>query len=62
MRQTERLQRRVEAFLKRTGLSATAFGVAALKDPNFVTEMRNGRSARDKTVERVESFMKGYKS
>ncbi len=61
MRQTERLQRRVEAFLKRTGLSATAFGVAALKDPNFVTEMRNGRSARDKTVERVESFMKGYK-
>ena len=34
---------KIDAFLARTGLSATAFGKAAVGDPNFVRELRGGR-------------------
>lgn len=47
----------VEAFLDRTGMSATAFGKAALSDPSFVLELRARRAPNLKTVERVCAFM-----
>lgn len=47
----------IEAFLERQGLSATAFGRLALKDPNFVGDLRAGRKPNLGVVERVQNFM-----
>ena len=38
----------IERFLTESGLSATAFGVLAMKDPRFVHEMRAGRVKGDR--------------
>ena len=48
----------VERFLERTAMTPTAFGKAALGDPNFVFDLRNGRSPRLTNVEKVEEFMR----
>jgi len=47
----------VEAFLVETGMSATALGVAAVKDPNFVGDLRSGRDPRGSTIDAVMTFM-----
>lgn len=51
----------IEAFLERTEMSATAFGVEAVRDPNFVADLRAGRMPSLRLVERVDEFMRGYK-
>jgi hypothetical protein len=47
----------VETALAATGMSATAFGRAAVSDPSFVTALRNGRDLRVSTVKRVRDFI-----
>ena len=47
----------VEAFLKRTGMPPTVFGKAALKDPNFVFDLRSGRNPTLDLCDRVVKFM-----
>jgi len=47
----------IEAFLSETGMSASAFGWAALKDRNFVGDLRNGRMPNLGLVARVQDFM-----
>lgn len=47
----------VEAYLQRTGMTATAFGIAAINDRTFVFELRRGRSPSLKVVERVLAFI-----
>ncbi|MFW7267812.1 hypothetical protein ACMAUO_07545 [Gluconacetobacter sp. Hr-1-5] len=48
----------IERFLSESGLSATAFGVLAMKDPRFVHEMRTGREVRRATRLRVVACMR----
>lgn len=48
----------IERFLAESGMSATAFGRAALKDPNFVFDLREGRIPNLAIVERVQTFMR----
>jgi hypothetical protein len=48
----------VEAFLKASRMSATAFGIEALKDPSFVRDLRNGRKPGLDIVDRVHAFIK----
>lgn len=47
----------IEAYLSASGMSAFAFGSAAVKDPNFVRELRAGRSPSLRIVEKVEAYM-----
>jgi hypothetical protein len=54
------LIRKIEVFLRRTGMSATRFGRMAAQDPRFVLDLRNGRIPRTKTERRVEHFMSEY--
>ncbi len=54
------LIRKVEVFLRRTGMPATRFGRLAARDPRFVFDLRNGRSPRCRTETRVEHFMNTY--
>jgi hypothetical protein len=38
------LIRRIEVFLRRTGMPWTKFGRLAASDPRFVGDLRNGRT------------------
>jgi hypothetical protein len=55
------LIRRIEQFLRETGMSWTKFGRLATHDPRFVQDLRNGRTPRDATASRVEHFMNAYR-
>lgn len=55
------LIRKIEVFLRRTGMPATKFGRMATSDPRFVLDLRNGRSPREATEQRVEHFMNDYR-
>ena len=52
-----RFSRAVALFCTRQGMSARAFGMAALNDPGFVTALAQGRSPRLSTVDRALAFM-----
>ena len=51
----------VEAFLSETGIGERKFGSAAVRDPSFVTKLRNGASPRLSTIERVQAWMHANK-
>lgn len=55
------LIRKIEAFLRRTGMPATKFGRLAAHDPRFVFDLRNGREPRHDTESRTEHFMNTYR-
>lgn len=55
------LIRKIEQFLRRTGMPATKFGRLAARDPRFVHDLRKGREPRRRTERRVEHFMNNYR-
>jgi len=57
MRTTDLLLSEIDAFLKASGMTASAFGKAALNDPNFVGDLTKGREPKSRIVERVRSFI-----
>jgi hypothetical protein len=48
---------RVEAFLRASSLTATAFGQKALNDPTLVHELRRGRECKRATRARIAAFI-----
>ena len=54
------LIRRIERFLRQTGMPWTKFGRLTVHDPRFVEDLRNGRVPRPATAKRVEHFMNNY--
>jgi len=52
---------KVESFLGITQMAPTAFGISALKDPNFVRTLRAGRESRESVRNRVLDFINNYK-
>ncbi|MBB4612501.1 hypothetical protein [Novosphingobium taihuense] len=54
------LLRKVESFLRQTGMSVTKFGRLAAHDPRFVGDLRNGREPRSALTSRVEHFMNNF--
>lgn len=51
----------IDAFLERTGTSASAFGRAAVGDPNFVGDLRKKENRREpslRLVRKVDSYIK----
>ncbi len=56
------LIRKIEKFLRRTGMPATKFGRLAAHDPRFVLDLRNGRTPRSRTERRIEHFMNKYEN
>ena len=51
------LLRRIEAYLRVSGTTATRFGRDALGDPCFVPDLRNGREPRAATLRRVRTHL-----
>ena len=54
------LIRKIEKFLRQTGMPPTKFGRLATHDPRFVLDLRNGRIPRARLEKRVEHFMNIY--
>ena len=52
------LLRRIEAFLRRSLLSATAFGLAATNDDHLVQRLRAGKTVRGFTRKAILEFIK----
>jgi hypothetical protein len=53
----------IDAFLERSGMTATAFGWNALKDPNFVGDLKNkGRKPTLGVVGRVQDFIRSQEA
>jgi hypothetical protein len=55
------LIRKIEIFLRETGMPWTKFGRLAAHDPRFVEDLRNGRIPRSGTEARIEHFMNKYR-
>lgn len=53
--------RRIELFLKKTGMSPTVFGLKATKNPNFVFRIRSGGQCLDSTKDKVLKFINNYR-
>lgn len=51
------LRWKVERYLCKEGVSASAFGRRAMGDPRFVHDLRRGREPRTRTIRRIEAFM-----
>ncbi len=51
------LSRRIETYLRRSGMTATRFGREAVRDPRFVFDLRNGREPRTDLSTRVTSYL-----
>lgn len=47
----------IDAFLKSSGMTASAFGRQAVNDPNFVGDIRKGRMPNLGLVARVQKFI-----
>lgn len=47
----------IEAFIARTGTTATSFGRDALNDPALVPNLRSGRQVTMRTLHRIREFM-----
>jgi len=57
----------IEAFLTKSGMSATAFGRAAVGDPNLVRDLRGGEGRQQRMpslrlVERVNKFISEFRA
>ncbi len=54
------LIRKIDEFMRQTKMPQTRFGRLAVNDPQFVFDLRRGRTPRPKTEQRVEHFMNTY--
>lgn len=57
MNAAESFRNKIEVFLERSGMSPTAFGKAAVGDPNFVEDVRGGRMPSLRLVDKVNEFI-----
>lgn len=48
----------VEGYLAASGMKATTLGKEASADPNFVFDLRSGRTPRPETIDRVRAWMR----
>jgi hypothetical protein len=49
----------IEAFLARERVPSSMFGRAAVGDPNFVRDLRDGRAPSLRLVDRARAYMAG---
>ena len=56
----EQFRSQVSAFLERTGLGPTTFGLKAVGDRNLICQMDRGRSPSLRTADRVLAFIADY--
>ena len=61
MSETEKLLQEIEAFLVKTEMPATIFGVRAVGNIAFVHKLRKGKTVLFETAGKARKFMREYK-
>lgn len=56
------LRRDIDAFLSKTGMAPSTFGLKSIGDPNFVTDIRAGRVPGLLLIDKVRAFMSEQRS
>lgn len=51
----------IEAFLVRTGMSASALGLQTMNDHRFVARLRAGARVTVETMDKIKAFMEAYR-
>ncbi|NJC34325.1 hypothetical protein GGR88_001799 [Sphingomonas jejuensis] len=51
------VNRRIELFLKTSGMTPTRFGRDCVHDPRLVFDMRNGRALGTRIQRRIDSYL-----
>jgi 2,4-dienoyl-CoA reductase-like NADH-dependent reductase (Old Yellow Enzyme family) len=51
------LQRRIEQFLRRSGMKPARFGRNVVRDPRLVFDLRRGRELRPATEQRIRDYL-----
>ncbi len=51
------LLRKIDRFLKETGMPPTRFGREAVRDPRLLADLRKGREVGQRLQNRLEHFM-----
>lgn len=59
MNSARNLIERIDRFIEQHGQNPTGFGRNAVNDPNFVRDLKDGRSVGIKTIDRVLAYMAG---
>lgn len=54
---TTKLRRRIERYLRATGIAWTRFGREAMGDPSFVGDLRKGRTPRQETIDWCHEYL-----
>lgn len=49
----------IEEYLKQSGVSPSTFGRMAVGDPRLVADLKAGRRPRQRTQDRLKSFLDG---
>lgn len=49
--------RKIESFLRDTGMAPTRFGRDAVRDPRLVFDMRNGREPSPKMIQKAIIYL-----
>ena len=56
----DELRADIKAFLARTGMTPTDFGINALNTPAFWTKLKRGEDIRASTIDKVRRYMREY--
>ena len=51
------LHRRIEQFLRRSGMKPARFGRNVARDPRLVFDLRRGRELRPATEQRIRAYL-----
>jgi hypothetical protein len=61
MSSAETFLAKIQAFLSESGMTQTVFGLRAVADGNFVSDLVNGRMPSLRLVDKVDDFIKAYR-
>lgn len=56
-----RLRARIDAFLAKTGMTATEFGTRVMNDTSLYTRIKRGRPISTHTVDLIEDLMRSHR-
>ena len=62
MQAIEDIKQKVDAFLAKTSMAPSTFGIRAVKSGHFVTALRNGRTPRAPTLAKVDAYIRGQEA
>lgn len=52
--------RKIECFLRESGMAPTRFGRNAVRDPRIVFDLRNGREPTERMCRRLDHFIASH--